>query len=56
MQASNRRPDDRDVLLVIDVQAGFAVTVRLEACRGIDIDSLLARALEEMRQAGVALS
>jgi len=34
---------------------GFAVTVRLEACRAIDLNGSLAVALDEMRQAGVAL-
>jgi nicotinamidase/pyrazinamidase len=35
--------------------AGFAASVALDTCRGIDIDGSLARALDEMRQAGVAL-
>lgn len=35
--------------------AGFATTVALEACRGLDVDGSLARALNEMRQAGVKL-
>ena len=34
---------------------GFAVTVRLEACRAIDLNGSLAAALDEMRKAGVAL-
>jgi nicotinamidase/pyrazinamidase len=35
--------------------AGFATTVRLDACRALDVDGSLARALDEMRQAGVEL-
>ena len=34
---------------------GFAVSVRLDACRAIDLDGSLAAALEQMRSAGVAL-
>ena len=34
---------------------GFAVTVRLEACRGIDLDGSLSAALAQMRGAGVTL-
>lgn len=34
---------------------GFAVTVRLDACRAIDLDGSLAAALEQMRAAGVSL-
>lgn len=34
---------------------GFAVTVRLEACRGIDLDGSLQAALDQMRGAGVTL-
>ncbi len=34
---------------------GFAVTVRLEACRGIDLDGSLQAALAQMRGAGVTL-
>jgi nicotinamidase/pyrazinamidase len=34
---------------------GFAVTVRLPACRAIDMDGSLAAALDRMRAAGVAL-
>lgn len=34
---------------------GFAVSVRLEACRAIDLDGSLAAALEQMRAAGVSL-
>ncbi|MBC7137860.1 MAG: bifunctional nicotinamidase/pyrazinamidase [Defluviimonas sp.] len=34
---------------------GFAVTVRLPACRAIDMDGSLAAALDQMRAAGVAL-
>jgi nicotinamidase/pyrazinamidase len=37
------------------VAAGFAASVVLDACRGIDVDGSLARALGEMRQAGVVL-
>jgi nicotinamidase/pyrazinamidase len=37
------------------VIAGFATSVVLEACRGIDVDNSLARALDEMRAAGVQL-
>jgi len=36
--------------------AGFAATVVLDACRGIDLDGSLSRAIEEMRAAGVALA
>jgi nicotinamidase/pyrazinamidase len=36
-------------------EAGFEVTVAIEACRGIDLDGSLARALAAMRQAGVSL-
>lgn len=32
---------------------GYAVTVRTDLCRGIDLDGSLAAALEEMREAGV---
>jgi nicotinamidase/pyrazinamidase len=35
--------------------AGFAVDVALDACRGIDLGGSLARALAEMREAGVTL-
>lgn len=34
---------------------GFGVTVRLDACRAIDLDGSLATALEQMRAAGVRL-
>ncbi|MCA0205459.1 MAG: bifunctional nicotinamidase/pyrazinamidase [Proteobacteria bacterium] len=34
---------------------GFGVTVRLDACRAIDLDGSLAAALEQMRAAGVSL-
>lgn len=34
---------------------GFAVTVRLDACRGIDLNGSLAAALDQMRAAGVRL-
>jgi nicotinamidase/pyrazinamidase len=36
-------------------EAGFATTVVLDACRGIDREGSIARALEEMRAAGVTL-
>jgi nicotinamidase/pyrazinamidase len=36
-------------------ELGFAAAVVLEACRGIDLDGSLARALAAMREAGVAL-
>jgi nicotinamidase/pyrazinamidase len=35
--------------------AGFDATVELEACRGLDVDGSIARALDEMRKAGAAL-
>jgi nicotinamidase/pyrazinamidase len=35
--------------------AGFAATVMLDACRGIDRDGSISRALDEMRAAGVTL-
>jgi nicotinamidase/pyrazinamidase len=34
---------------------GFAATVALDCCRGIDLDGSLARAIEAMRAAGVAV-
>jgi len=34
---------------------GFQVSVRLDACRAIDLDGSLAKAMAEMRAAGVAL-
>ena len=37
------------------IAAGFAATIVLDACRGIDVEGSLARALDDMRQAGVAL-
>ncbi len=37
------------------VRLGFGVTVRLDACRAIDLDGSLARALAEMEAAGVRL-
>ena len=37
------------------VAAGFATTVVLDACRGIDRDGSIVRALDEMRAAGVTL-
>ena len=37
------------------VRLGFSVKVRLDACRGIDIDGSLAKALGEMEAAGVQL-
>ena len=36
-------------------EAGFETAVALDASRGIDLDGSLAKALEEMRRAGVAL-
>ena len=36
-------------------EAGFEVTVALEACRGLDLDGSLTRALAAMRDAGVDL-
>jgi nicotinamidase/pyrazinamidase len=36
-------------------EAGFTVNVMLEACRGIDLDGSLARAIAAMRDAGVVL-
>ncbi|HTV87752.1 MAG TPA: bifunctional nicotinamidase/pyrazinamidase [Stellaceae bacterium] len=40
----------------LDARAvGFAATVALDACRGIDLDGSLARALAAMRAAGVEL-
>jgi nicotinamidase/pyrazinamidase len=38
------------------VAAGFQATVILDACRGIDRDGSIARALDDMRAAGVALA
>jgi nicotinamidase/pyrazinamidase len=35
--------------------AGFAATVVLDACRGLDVDGSSARAQDDMRNAGVAL-
>ncbi len=37
------------------IRAGFAVIVLEDACRGIDLEGSLARAMEEMRRAGVAI-
>jgi len=37
------------------VGAGFETTVVLEACRGIDRDGSIGRALDELRAAGVLL-
>ena len=34
---------------------GFGVTVRLDACRAIDLEGSLATALDEMRARGVTL-
>ena len=34
---------------------GYSVTVRLDACRGIDLENSLAAALDQMRAAGVSL-
>ena len=36
-------------------EAGFAVTVDLEASRAIDLDGSLSRALAAMREAGIEL-
>ncbi|WP_442579853.1 bifunctional nicotinamidase/pyrazinamidase [Mesorhizobium sp. ASY16-5R] len=38
------------------VRLGFDVTVRLEACRAIDLDGSLEAMMERMREAGVALA
>jgi len=38
------------------IRAGFAVTVLEDACRGIDLEGSLARAMSEMRSAGVAIA
>ena len=38
------------------IRAGFAVTVLEDACRGIDLEGSLARAMDEMRRAGVAIA
>jgi len=35
--------------------AGFAVSAVLDACRGLDVDGSLARAFDDMRNAGVSL-
>jgi len=35
---------------------GFSTTVRLDLCRAIDLDGSLAAAIQQMQQAGVALS
>ena len=37
------------------VAAGFAASVVLDACRGIDVDGSVARALDEMRRVAVTL-
>jgi len=37
------------------VRLGFGVTVRLDACRAIDLDGSLAKALDDMEAAGVTL-
>ena len=37
------------------IRAGFAVTVLEDACRGIDLEGSLARAMKEMRDAGVVI-
>ena len=37
-------------------EAGFETAIALEACRAIDIDNSLARAMAAMRQAGVAFA
>jgi nicotinamidase/pyrazinamidase len=36
-------------------EAGFAVTVVTGACRGIDIDGSVARAMRSMSEAGVSV-
>ena len=38
------------------VRAGFAVTLVEDACRAIDLDGSLGRAMDEMRAAGVAFA
>ena len=38
------------------VAQGFAVTVRLDACRGIDLDGSVETMLKRMREAGVTLA
>jgi len=38
------------------IRAGFAVTVLEDACRAIDLEGSLARAMNEMRRAGVAIA
>ncbi|MBT9247281.1 bifunctional nicotinamidase/pyrazinamidase [Gemmobacter fulvus] len=38
------------------VRLGFGVTVRMQACRAIDLDGSLARACDQMRAAGVILA
>lgn len=38
------------------VRAGFRTTVIEDACRAIDLDGSLARAMDEMRDAGIALA
>jgi nicotinamidase-related amidase len=35
-------------------EAGFEVNVVTSACRGIDVDGFLARAMRSMNEAGVA--
>ena len=37
-------------------EQGFSVTVRLDACRGIDLDGSVEAMLKRMREAGVALA
>jgi nicotinamidase/pyrazinamidase len=38
------------------IRAGFAVIVLEDACRAIDLEGSLARAMDEMRRAGVAIA
>ena len=38
------------------IRAGFEVVVLADACRGIDIEGSLARAMDEMRRAGVTIA
>jgi nicotinamidase/pyrazinamidase len=37
-------------------EAGFAVAVATEACRGIDLDGSLRQAIRAMKEAGVTIS
>ena len=38
------------------IAQGFATTVRLDACRGIDLGGTMATMLQRMRDAGVTLA